>query len=68
MYTMLRQFYQDTSVIETSLKEKQNELQIKENTNIVITEQQAQKELEKKVRLDYKKGKKTLYIHFNPRS
>ena len=27
-----------------------------------------QKELEKKVRLDYKKGKKTLYIHFNPRS
>ena len=27
-----------------------------------------QKELEKKVRLDYKKGKKTLFIHFNPRS
>ena len=26
-----------------------------------------QKELEKKVRLDYKKGEKTLYIHFNPR-
>lgn len=27
-----------------------------------------QKELEKKVHLDYKKGKKTLFIHFNPRS
>ena len=26
-----------------------------------------QKELEKKVRLDYKKGGKTLFIHFNPR-
>ena len=26
-----------------------------------------QKELEKKARLDYKKGKKTLFIHFNPR-
>lgn len=26
-----------------------------------------QKELEKKVQLDYKKGEKTLYIHFNPR-
>lgn len=26
-----------------------------------------QKELEKKVRLDYKKGSKKLYIHFNPR-
>ncbi len=26
-----------------------------------------QKELEKKVRLSYKKGEKTLYIHFNPR-
>ena len=27
----------------------------------------SQKELEKKARLDYKKGKKTLFIHFNPR-
>ena len=26
-----------------------------------------QKELEKKARLDYKKGRKTLFIHFNPR-
>ena len=26
-----------------------------------------QKELEKKARLDYKKGEKTLFIHFNPR-
>ena len=26
-----------------------------------------QKELEKKARLDYKKGSKTLFIHFNPR-
>ena len=26
-----------------------------------------QKELEKKARLDYKKGNKTLFIHFNPR-
>ena len=27
----------------------------------------SQKELEKKARLDYKKGNKTLFIHFNPR-